>query len=265
MRGGTASIGRLAGAAVLVALVAARPAAAQSSGFLTRVDYSLLWSAIAATDPRFSWQGRLGLDADFIDYRTGRLRFVADYEAFLGGERRRWDLNQGAYRFEMTASRRLATAELAAGFLHVSRHLVDRENPPAISWNTLLLRASERRAFNQGATVVDGRIETARAMQQAYVDYAWTSDARVGVRHSLRSKPRLALLAAASGGVIGVKHELYGRPRVCGGRVEGGIRVNGDAAAIEIFLGYERRIDAFPTDRFRVRMWTIGFRIVNAR
>ena len=263
MRGRMARICRFAGAVLVLTAAAARPAAAQSSGFLAHVDYSLLWSAIAASDARFDWQGRLGLDADLFDYGSGRLLLSAGYEAFLGGERRRFDLNQGAYRFELTFSRRIRTAEVSGGFLHVSRHTVDRENPPSISWNTLLVRASERHAYHQGATVVDGRIEIARAMQQAYVDYAWTSDARVSIRHALRSQPRVALLATASGGVVGVKHELYGRPRVCGGRVEGGVRVNGDAAAVEIFLGYERRIDAFPTDRFRVRMWTAGFRIVN--
>jgi hypothetical protein len=41
--------------------------------------------------------------------------------------------------------------------------------------------------------------------------------------------------------------------------------VNGRAAAVEFFAGYERRIDAYPTDRFRVRMFTFGFRIVSLR
>jgi hypothetical protein len=250
-----------------VVLLTARVAAAQSPGpaasFLPRADFFLQWSAIAASDPRFSWQGKVAFDADLVDFGAGRLAFAADYEAMLGGERRPYDLNQSTYRFEMAATRRVRSTEVAGIISHVSRHLVDRENPPSISWNAAGARVRQRVTVNGGATLIDGRIEITRAMQQAYVDYAWTSDARVSVRHALRPDRRVELLADVSGGVIGVHRALYGRPRICGGRIEGGVRVNGAAAALEIFAGYERRMDAFPTDRFRVRMWTVGFRLVN--
>ncbi len=248
-------------------LVCARPAGAQTpapaSSFLSRADFFLQWSAIASADERFSWQGKVRFDVDLVDYGTGRLTLTADYEAILGGERRPYDLNQGTYRFEMAATRRLRSTEIAGIASHVSRHLVDRDNAPSISWNAAGARVRQRVVFNDRATSIDARIEITRAMQQAFVDYAWMSDARVSVRHAVRPDRRVELLADASGGVIGVQRAVYGRPRVCGGRVEGGIRVNGAAAALEIFLGYERRIDAFPTDRFRVRMWTVGFRLVS--
>ena len=67
--------------------------------------------------------------------------------------------------------------------------------------------------------------------------------------------------SAARGEVIGVDEETRGKNRVCGGRVEGGLRLRGEAATLEVFIGYERRIDAFPTDRYRVRWTTIGFRV----
>ncbi len=255
-----AALAQLAVAACASATLA-RPAAAQSAEWLARVDYTLLWSGIAAADPRFTWQGRVALDADLVDYGSGRLTFGADYEAFLGGERRRYDLNQGTYRFEMTASRRTPGVEVAGLFQHVSRHLVDRENPPAVSWNTLGVRVGAR--LDRGRTTVRGRLDLARAMQQAYVDYAWTSDAAVSVRHALPAHRRVSLLAGATGAVVGVRRAQYGRPRVCGGRIEGGLRIDGARAAVEIFVGYERRLDAFPTDRFRVRMWTIGFRLAS--
>lgn len=240
----------------------ARPAAAQTAGILTRTDWVLLWSNITAEDPRFSWQGRFGLDADLADYRTGRLIFKADYEAILGGERRRWDVNQGNYHFEVAVTRRTRYVELAALFGHVSRHLVDRQNPPSISWNTLGGRATGR--WQAGArTTIDSRAQFAKAMQQAYVDYDWISDARVTLRHTLASRPRVSFLADATGIAINTNDEMYGRPKVCGGRIEGGVRFDAQKAAVEIFAGYERRIDAYPTDRFRVRMWTVGFRLVS--
>jgi hypothetical protein len=242
----------------------ARPAAAQTTGFLTRTDWVLLWSNIAADDPRFTWQGRFALDADLADYRSGRVILTADYYAVLGGERRRWDLNQSNYRFEVAATRRTRFVELAAHFGHVSRHLVDRANPPSISWNTLGARAMTHWTFGAGGrTTIDSRLQFAKAMQQAYVDYDWISDARVTLRHALASHPRVSFLADATGIAVRNKEEMYGRSKVCGGRIEGGVRVNAERAAIEIFAGYERRIDAYPTDRFRVRMWTVGFRLVS--
>ena len=240
----------------------ARPAAAQATGFLTRTDWVLLWSRIAADDPRFAWQGRFGVDADVADYRTGRVILTAGYEAFLGSERRDFDLNQGNYRFGLAATRRTKYVELAAFFEHVSRHLVDRENPPSISWNTLGARASGRWE-PRALTTIDGRAQFAKAMQQAYVDYDWISEARVVVRQGFESHPHVSLLADALGIAINTNDEMYGRPKVCGGRIEGGVRFEGQRAAVEVFAGYERRIDAYPTDRFRVRMWTFGFRLVN--
>ncbi len=256
-----------AAATACLMLAFSRVAGAQSprpaSSFLSRADFFLQWSAIAATDERFSWQGKVSFDADLVDYGTGRLTLTADYEAILGSERRAYDLNQGTYRFEMTATRRIRSTEIAGVASHVSRHVVDRDNPPSISWNTAGARVRQRIVFNDRATSIDARIDITRAMQQALVDYAWLSDARVSVRHAVRPNRRVELLADASGGVIGMQRARYGRPRVCGGRVEGGIRVNGAAAALEVFVGYERRMDAFPTDRFRVRMWTVGFRLVD--
>ena len=37
----------------------------------------------------------------------------------------------------------------------------------------------------------------------------------------------------------------------------------GKTASLEIFAAYERRIDGFPTDRFRVRFTEVGFRITS--
>ena len=91
------------------------------------------------------------------------------------------------------------------------------------------------------------------------MDYSWISRGRAQYRHPVTT--RLGVFGVASGEVIGVDEETRGKNRVCGGRIEGGLRLRGDAATLEVFVGYERRIDAFPTDRYRVRWTTIGFRI----
>ena len=205
-------------------------------------------------DKRFDWEGRIRFDFDIVEYGTGRLTFRTGYDAVLGRERRRYDLNQGNYFFEASTSYRLGEAELSGIISHVSRHLVDRENPPAISWN----EAGARVRWERNGDSFE--LEVTRPMDQAYVDYVWMSRARAEIDHPISK--RAELIGSAFGELIGVNH-LVRDKRVCGGRLEGGLRINGRAAAVEFFAGYERRIDAYPTDRFRVRMFQLGFRVVS--
>ena len=251
--------------AVAIVLPAAARAQSDPAGvagppqFLPRADVSFGWASLLTTDVRFDWQGLVSADFDIVDYGTGRLGFRGDYEAMLGRERRRYDLNQGNYFFEATASWRRGPFEAMAVIQHVSRHVVDRENPPAISWNLAGVRLRHSSTHGTARRRIEGEIEAGRFTQPAFVDYRWASRARASLVEPVGE--RLAVVARATGEVIGVDRNVLDRPRVCGGRVEAGLRVDGRAAALEIFAGYERRIDAFPTDRFRVRWITVGFRI----
>jgi hypothetical protein len=233
--------------------------------FLPRLDFSFAWASLLTTDRRFDWRGQVDFDLDIVDYGSGRVAFTSRYEGILGRERRRYDLNQGHYFFEASGSLRVKGTEVVMLSQHVSRHAVDRENGPAISWNTLGARA--QRAWGRSSkpgwagTRVDGAIELSRPMQQAFVDYRWLSRARASMRRPI--SPKLAIIVDARGEVAGVNAETRGRTRVCGGRIEGALRFAGRAAALELFAGYERRIDAYPTDRFRVRWFTLGFRITS--
>jgi hypothetical protein len=262
-----------AAAVGLLLLASSAPAAAQdpptdvvrdamdgglASPFLSRADFAFGWAGLMTGDRRFDWQATIGFDLDVYDYSSGRLRLRGDYEAVLGRERRRYDLNQGTYAFEISGSRRFKHAEVAVLSQHVSRHVVDRDNPPAISWNTLGGRVQS--TWARRSTRVDGEIELSRAMQQAYVDYAWLSRARLSWRRAVTAA--ITVHATGTGEVIGVKRGVVRDERVCGGRIEGGVAIRGGAATLEIFGGYERRIDAYPTDRFRVRWFTAGARVV---
>ena len=245
---------------VLLALVPARVAAQTAGGppiLLTDAAFRFHWAGLASEDPRFNWNARVRVDLDVLDTSKWRLAFRADYDAMIGGERRPFDLNQGTYILDGTASRRLGASEIFLVTRHVSRHLTDRENQPSISWNFVGGRAAHTRSF--GRSTLSGEIELGRAMQQAFVDYLWASELRLYARHV--QSTRVEWLAEAEGGVIGTMRRVAGRPRLCGGRIEGGMRINGHAASVEVFIAYERRIDAFPTDRFRVRFTSIGFRL----
>jgi hypothetical protein len=276
----TSRLGAAAMLALSLVLAGATTAAAQSSSsagssapvpdasyarLLSRVDVSFSWANLLTTDRRFDWQGQLLFDADLFDYGSGRATFVSRYEGTLGRERRRYDLNQGSYFFEFAGSQRIKSVELMVLGQHVSRHEVDRENQPAVSWNTVGVRLEKawrgRGTRGWQGSRVKTQIEISRPMQQAFVDYRWLSRARATVTRPLSD--RTAIVIDATGDVIGVDTATRGRSRVCGGRIEGALRIRGGAGAVELFAGYERRIDAYPTDRFRVRWFMAGFRLTN--
>jgi hypothetical protein len=93
------------------------------------------------------------------------------------------------------------------------------------------------------------------------VDYQWTTDLRFRLHQALSD--RVGLVAAATGGFIGVDRLRFDRGRQCGAAIEGGLRLVGERAAMDVFVGYERRVDGFPTEPFRVRMFTVGFRLMS--
>jgi hypothetical protein len=255
---------RIASIAFVAALLA-RPSNAQEAPdnggavFLPRAAFAFAWGSLITDDRRFDWQGRIAADFDIVTVDAWRVSFRAEYEAMLGRERRRYDLNQGNYFFDAALGRRAGGAEVQAIIQHVSRHVVDRENVPAISWNLIGARVRSSLTWG-GDRRVEGEIEAGRFMQPAFIDYVWATRAQAAVHEPLTD--RLSLVGRANAELIGVHRDIYDRPRVCGGRVELALRVRGHAASVEVFAGYERRVDAFPTDRFRVRWFTVGFRVV---
>ena len=227
---------------------------------LPRADFYFQWASLRSADPRFSWHGRIGMDVDALDYRAGRLTIVGDYEGVLGSQRQQLDLNHGNYMFEGALSVRLRRVEIAGVFHHESRHLADRDNEESISWNSIGVRAL--RTFTRGADRVSTSFDAAGVRGQHYVDYTWATNLKLSLLHSLAD--RLGVFATGMGGLKGVDPARAGRSQhLCGGRIEGGMRVEGQAGAVEIFAGYERRIDAYPLDRGRARWFTFGFRVTS--
>jgi hypothetical protein len=269
------TIGSLKGHAALAAcltLMAAALAAAQqppqpvvsetppAPEFISRYDFHLSANAIAINDPRFSWDTHFGGSLDLVDYILGRAGIVADYEAVLGDEFRLFDPNQGNYTLEASASGRVGASTEAVGFFHhVSRHLSDRPKRPAIAWNVLGARVLHQAAIR--GTRIDVDLEGGKVVQHAYVDYDWTAGL-----HLQASRPvanRLRVFGRARAEWFGVTGEVLGRGRQAGGAVEAGLHVKGGAGALELFAGFERRVDADPFDR-QPQNWAIaGFRLLS--
>ena len=257
---------------ILVLLAGAARAGAQAPGpqpiagpagdspeFLSRYDFQLSAAALAVDDERFTWDTHFGGTLDLVDYVRGRASMVADYEAVLGSEFRPFDPNQASYTLEGSSSVWAGRTEIAGVFSHVSRHLGDRPKRAAIAWNVLGARVL--RQFSLGSTTLGVRVGAGRIVAHAIVDYGWTADFDLVARRSL--KQHIGTYARVSGEAFGIDSALSQRHTQSGGRVEAGVRVDGRAGAVELFAGFERRVDADPFDRLPLHWALVGFRLVN--
>jgi hypothetical protein len=251
----------LLGALALVA-AGAIPAHAQSAQapssveFLSRFDFHVSMEHLVSDDPRYVWDANFGGELDMIDYGRGRATFVANYETVLGSEFRAFDPNQGNYVLEGSMSARRAATEVAAVFHHVSRHLSDRPKRFPVDWNMIGGRISG--ATTRGQAALRGRVDVRGVIQKTYVDYRWEVESAGAVRVGVQ--PRVSLVSSGNFRVLGVDGSR-GRGNQFGFRGEGGVRVAGRGAALELFAAVERRIDPYQLEFDSATWMTVGFRI----
>ncbi len=253
--------------ALCLLLLAAAPAAAQTPApppsaaggveFLSRFDYEFGLEHLVSDDPRFVWDAVFGGDLDLIDYERGRLTFAAEYDATLGSEYQPFDPNQGNYMLEGALSARAGKVELSAVYHHVSRHLGDRPKRDPVDWN--MIGGRVRGGLTRGRTELQGRADLRRAIQRTFVDYRWELEADTHARVALR--PRVSAVVLGGVRVIGVDGSR-GRGTQYGGRAEGGLRLDGRASGLVLFVAVERRIDPYQLEFSHVTWLTMGFRLV---
>ena len=255
-------------AAVVLALVlCARAAAAQAPTeepppptveFLPRAAFHMSAEHLSGDDVKFVWDTNFGGELDVIDYRTGRAMFVANYQAILGDELRHFDPNQGNYILSGSGSLRTMRVELSGVFYHQSRHLADRANSIPVAWN--MTGGRVQRAFTTGRARVDTRVDVRGVVQKSFVDYTWEIDG--GARTDVQIRPGVGILAGGDLRLLGVDG-TQNRGNQTGFRLEGGLRVEGGAGAMEFFLAVERRVDPYPLE-FGTASWvTVGFRLLS--
>jgi hypothetical protein len=256
--------------AACLALFVTSPAAAQqqplavapvSPQFLPHYDFHLSAASLANADQRFSWDTHFGGEIDVVDYVHGRTSTAIDYEAVLGNELRPFDPNQGNYILELSTSARIGGTEVAAIFHHVSRHLSDRPKVIPIAWNILGVRVL-REATLKNATI-DLVADFGGTTEKANVDYRWSGNVDVAVRHQL--VPRVAVFARGTGHLMSVVTQpdaLTSRHSQTGGVAEGGFRFVGEEGVGELFVGYEHRFDAYPLGFVPERWFMVGFRVL---
>jgi hypothetical protein len=212
---------------------------------------------LTAADPRFNWAARFGTDIDIYDYGKGRLSLIGEYEAVFGSERREFDLNHENYTVDLSASLRVRRFELFGVVHHVSRHLTDRQNDRAVAWNSVGIAAD--REFSSGRNRLRARLDLAHVFQHTFNDYTWTAWLTLAAERPAGSRARL--FARANGGFQGVDRAVANRDRLCGARLESGLHLNGVKGGVDFFLGYERRLDAYPLSYQRARFVEWGVRV----
>ena len=231
----------------------------QGTDFLTRYNFHLSADALAIEDVHFDWDTHFGGDLDIVDYVAGRTSIVADYEAILGGERRAFDPEQAYYTLEVSSSYRAKHVEVAGVLHHVSRHLSDRVKEYPIAWNVLGGRAIS--AIDMGKLKIEARADGGAVVQHSYVDYQWMTSFDVMARLPLTT--RTGVFVHGSGELYGVDGSIVGRPTQKGGMIEGGVRFDGRAGALELFAGYENRLDADPVTLVSRQWGLAGFRFLS--
>jgi len=245
----------------------AAPAAAQAPepssapagvGFLTRYAFHLNAEHISGDDERFIWDANYGGELDVVDYLAGRFTFYANYQVITGDEYRAFDANQGNYILGGRLSARLLGVEVAGVFHHVSRHLSDRPKRQAVDWNMVGARVGT--PFVVGALALDVEVDIRGVVQHSYVDYQWELDGGLRARYPLTSY--LSLVAGGSVRRLGVDGS-QNRGDQTGARGEGGVRFQGKAGAVELFIAAERRIDPYPLEFGTVQWVTAGFRLLS--
>jgi len=235
--------------------------APDTPGFFSRSEFHLSANSLilGTEDQRFSWDAYFGGDLDLVDYVKGRASVLVDYHPVLGSEYRPFDPNQAYYLLEASSSYRVGGTEIAGVFHHVSRHLSDRPKQFAVAWNVLGARVMRR--VERGGVTLDARLDLGAIVQHSYVDYRWTADTDVMLRHAIN--PTVGVFVHGSGELFGVDGSEPDRGTQTGGRFEAGLRVNGRGGAIELFAGVERRLDADPIDR-QTQHWALaGFRLLS--
>ena len=231
-------------------------------GFMTRYDFQLEANVLSGDNGReFRWDTHFGGEFDLINYIKGRVTVVTDYEAVLGSEFRPFDPNQGIYILEPAGSWFVGNNELSFVFHHVSRHLSDRPKTYAIAYNAALGRYLRKFVFAD-STSVAVRASAGKITQRSQVDYTWTIDWDVKAIRPMN--PHLQLYGLSTGEVFGVDPVVRGRDgSQYSTRLELGTRVVGVKADLELFLGFERRLDASAIAFVPVSWAIAGFRVVS--
>ncbi len=235
------------------------PARGDAPDFLSAYRFHITAAVLADEDPRFEWDASIGGDVDLIDYGRGRLTFLANYHIVLGNELQLFDPNQADYTFDLSSSYRLSRAELFLYLHHVSRHLGDRPKLFGVDWNALGTRVTS--SSDRGRLEMSTRGQLEYIYKSDFVDYEFMLEGDVAIRYP--TDRRVSTVAGGSATLALTDEDVAGRSHVTGAIGHIGLRLEGSAAALELFVALERRIDPYPLSRGTAQWALAGFRLMS--
>ena len=233
----------------------AEPTRGVLTAFRTTLDLSALTGSEA--DRRFNWDTDLRLDVDLFDVGVARANLLANFETIIGGELRDVDPNQNNYVVDLSVFVRLPRGEIGGTFHHVSRHLGDRADQGSVSWNMVGVSYGDR--FAVGPVRVAAGARAMGTVERANVDYTaqfeWYGDVEVPITS------RAAVIGTAEGVIVPVERRMLMRTTRRGGLALGGVRFPTGVGAIDLYAGWEQRIDAGQFTRNTTRWYRFGLRL----
>jgi hypothetical protein len=213
---------------------------------------------LASDSQDFVWEGNFGGRVDFLDWGRGRATFVANYQVIMGEEFKAFDPNQGNYILGFSGGHRIGRAEVSGVFHHESRHLSDRFKMQPVDWNMVGGRVTRQLTVGALRLHVEGQL--LGVIQKSFVDYEWEADG--GLRGDFVLRPGIGVLMNLDLRLLGVDGSRD-RGTQTGVRAEGGIRIDGERAALELFVAGEGRIDPALLELGRTNFAMVGFRLLS--
>ena len=225
--------------------------------WLPNYKFHLNMAHLSDDSPRYNWDANYGGELGIVAVGRTQLTFVANYQAVLGEEFHPFDPNQGNYTIDGVLSSRVHGFYVAGVFHHLSRHLADRPKRPPVDWNMMGGRVG--RIFKYGGTDVEARFDLLGAILKTNVDYNWEMHAGARAYHHVYGT--FGLIGSAMLRQVGT-NGLGNRGTQTGGRGEGGFRISGKAATIELYLAVEKVIDPYPTEFGTEKYASVGMRLL---
>ena len=211
-------------------------------------------------DRRFNWDADVSIDVDVVDAGFLRGNLFASVETIIGNQLRGVDPNQNNYTADMSVFFRLPRGELMTTFHHVSRHMSDRSGDQSISWNMIGVGYGNLFTLSRFNVDVDAGVRALWTVERAGVDYV----SQFGAYFEL-TKPisdRFALIGSADGVAVKLDPEKLQRGNLRALQLEGGLRIINRAAAFDLYIAREQRIDATSQLREFTQWTKLGVRIV---
>ena len=230
----------------------------RATGALTRFQATLGGMWLPVVDEQFNWDFDIAADFDIADLGFLRASIFYNLETITGTEFRNVDPNQSNYTLDTSVSTRLPRGEIAFTLHHVSRHLSDRTNRRGTSWNMLGVSYGDR--FTVGEVDLRPSVRYLKTIKRSQVDYEGELAGYLAVAAPM--SPRVALYSKLTAVFVPVDPAEFDRTDRTGGLVEGGVRVVFNAAAVEGYAAWERRIDADPVLRVTEEWPALGFRVI---